>query len=409
MSPALLGKQIDGIWHTGIVAYGREYYFGGGICADAPGATPYGTPLAIEEMGTTQKSLIEFRAFLSSISPSFTFATYHLLDNNCNNFSDQCCRFLVGKSIPQYILDLPAEAMNSPLGPMLRPVIEQMQSAIQQQSVGHEVQLNGSSAAGASTRPPLPTTSRAVPTSPSRQYWASPVALAHGDRSVITSKLKEFVPTYNAYEQTLVELSLAVSPHKSFPALDLVRIDVAEKETVAEEFVGHFQQLANRFILNVDIPFPACMMTLRGAVNVFKHASPTTKLCQEGSIETLVECVVEALNRENAPVRKTAAILALNLAGAHRRNSKVAKLGENNSTLLIYSIVQRLASEEPPQPNEARPLLSALIVLVDGDPDALVLVKTFGLDLEAYQNSKTCPDQATRTTASELAKLLAAG
>ena len=24
------GKQIDGVWHTGVVVYGREYFFGGG-------------------------------------------------------------------------------------------------------------------------------------------------------------------------------------------------------------------------------------------------------------------------------------------------------------------------------------------------------------------------------------------
>lgn len=26
LSPAFLGRQIDGIWHTGIEVYGREYY-----------------------------------------------------------------------------------------------------------------------------------------------------------------------------------------------------------------------------------------------------------------------------------------------------------------------------------------------------------------------------------------------
>jgi hypothetical protein len=26
----LLGKEFEGIWHTGIVVYGREYFFGGG-------------------------------------------------------------------------------------------------------------------------------------------------------------------------------------------------------------------------------------------------------------------------------------------------------------------------------------------------------------------------------------------
>lgn len=30
------GRQIDGIWHTGVVAYGREYFFGGGGIQSCP-------------------------------------------------------------------------------------------------------------------------------------------------------------------------------------------------------------------------------------------------------------------------------------------------------------------------------------------------------------------------------------
>ena len=30
-SRQLIGKYIEGIWHTGIVVYGKEFYFGGGI------------------------------------------------------------------------------------------------------------------------------------------------------------------------------------------------------------------------------------------------------------------------------------------------------------------------------------------------------------------------------------------
>ena len=30
------GKQIDGIWHTGIVVYGREYFFGGDGIMNCP-------------------------------------------------------------------------------------------------------------------------------------------------------------------------------------------------------------------------------------------------------------------------------------------------------------------------------------------------------------------------------------
>jgi hypothetical protein len=49
----LLGRQIDGIWHSAIVVFGREYFYGGGIQCSSPGCTAAGTPVQIIDLGET--------------------------------------------------------------------------------------------------------------------------------------------------------------------------------------------------------------------------------------------------------------------------------------------------------------------------------------------------------------------
>jgi hypothetical protein len=41
-SRQLVGRHFEGIWHTGLVVYGKEFYFGGGISYDMPACTPFG-------------------------------------------------------------------------------------------------------------------------------------------------------------------------------------------------------------------------------------------------------------------------------------------------------------------------------------------------------------------------------
>ena len=34
LSRGFIGKQIDGVWHTAVCVYGKEYFYGGGICIE---------------------------------------------------------------------------------------------------------------------------------------------------------------------------------------------------------------------------------------------------------------------------------------------------------------------------------------------------------------------------------------
>jgi len=105
--------------HTGVVVYGREYYFGGGIQQGQPGRTPYGTPIRVEDLGVTHVPREVFEDFLREIGPRYTPATYNLFNHNCNNFSDEAAQFLAGAKLPSYILELPKEVMNSPIGALI--------------------------------------------------------------------------------------------------------------------------------------------------------------------------------------------------------------------------------------------------------------------------------------------------
>ncbi|CAN4093645.1 unnamed protein product [Withania somnifera] len=135
LSTTFLGKAIEGIWHTGVVVYGHEYYFGGGLQHAPAGTTPYGTPVQVVDLGVTHVPKDVFEMYLLEISPRYTAETYSLLTHNCNNFSNEVAQFLVGATIPDYILNLPNEVTNSPMGALIMPMIQQLESTLRANAV----------------------------------------------------------------------------------------------------------------------------------------------------------------------------------------------------------------------------------------------------------------------------------
>ncbi|XP_014272378.1 uncharacterized protein [Halyomorpha halys] len=127
LSPVLIGKQVEGIWHTGVVTFGKEYYFGsGGINVIVPGTLLH-EPLKKILLGKTFIPEQVFDEYLNGLAESeFRGDQYDLLKHNCNNFSDTLSRFLVGNGIPDYILKLPEEILSTPFGQRFQGLIEQI-------------------------------------------------------------------------------------------------------------------------------------------------------------------------------------------------------------------------------------------------------------------------------------------
>lgn len=120
---ALAGVDAKGIWHTAVVAYGREYYFRGGVQRAVPGRTHFGAPVEKLALGTTVRSREEFEAFLAKNAEKYTERTYDLFENNCNHFTDACAMFLVGQGVPPHIMELSLLVQNTPLGAMVKALM----------------------------------------------------------------------------------------------------------------------------------------------------------------------------------------------------------------------------------------------------------------------------------------------
>ncbi|KAF1374174.1 hypothetical protein PFLUV_G00246810 [Perca fluviatilis] len=119
LSPLLLGRQLDGIWHTAIVVHGKEFFFVGEGINNCP---PGGTPLVLSVISRKNASILSFPA----THPAFSTLvdTYNLFEHNCNTFTNEVAQFLTGKTIPSYITDLPSEVLSTPFGQALRPLLD---------------------------------------------------------------------------------------------------------------------------------------------------------------------------------------------------------------------------------------------------------------------------------------------
>lgn len=125
-APMLLGINLDAIYHTSVVVYGKEYYIDQGIkVCSSPGATKYGVPREVINLGETYVTEDIFQEYLDELNQEFKYsaAAYDLFDNNCNHFTDKLVEFLSGKNLEDRILKLPQLVLLSPNGQLLRQML----------------------------------------------------------------------------------------------------------------------------------------------------------------------------------------------------------------------------------------------------------------------------------------------
>jgi len=124
LSPWLLHQTVEGVWHTGLVVYGKEYYFGGDIYFDKPGATGFGVPQIVLTLGTTLRQRDELHTFVvDELKPLFSREAYDAARNNCNHFTNRVSMYLVGKHIPEEVLLQPELMLQTSVGRAIRPIL----------------------------------------------------------------------------------------------------------------------------------------------------------------------------------------------------------------------------------------------------------------------------------------------
>ncbi|GFR40054.1 hypothetical protein Agub_g592 [Astrephomene gubernaculifera] len=127
LSPMLLGTQIEAVYHTSVVVGGVEYFFGGGVQRCIAGQTPFGPPMRTVELGETQIPKDVREEMLADLSVRFTPQAYNLITNNCNHFSNAWAELLTGNPIPEQYPQQAQQILQSPMGQMLLPMMEQME------------------------------------------------------------------------------------------------------------------------------------------------------------------------------------------------------------------------------------------------------------------------------------------
>jgi len=102
-------SKWEGVWHSGLVVYGREYFFNGDLVFKLPGETVWGDPTKELMLGFTLRRMEELHKWVcEELKPVFHVDSYDTFENNCNHFTDRMSDWLCGDAR----IEIPEEVVN---------------------------------------------------------------------------------------------------------------------------------------------------------------------------------------------------------------------------------------------------------------------------------------------------------
>jgi len=410
MSQAFLGKQIDGIWHTGVVSYGKEFFFGGGIQVGMPGRTPYGHPVDRIDLGETRIPEDVFIEFLNDISPRFSMDTYDLLRNNCNHFSQEAAKFLTGKSIPDYITGLPDDVMQTPLGGMIRQMLDRVQDYARQ---------NAGTSMPVFTEPTVTAHPHASLELPFISSYDKPFLLhdkgdngqmnmsklrslhearhrdagteATSEESRAMDALEEYLklpvdcgePLPRECYRFLAKILAEWPVHSWGPVLEIFRL-LMLYSTVNSHYANSSTSPTSIIIkrclaAHKDVPKIVQLRGIFVATNVFSYSHGAKMFMQTAMLGEAIDCGLELVGREDMALRMSAAALLYNIA------LHLPKVESIEMVQLLSGMAHTL-SNELDEETEFR-LLLAISKLIYCNSAAQELVKSLDLRLESKEGA----------------------
>ncbi|KAJ5670499.1 uncharacterized protein N7477_005862 [Penicillium maclennaniae] len=262
-SRALTGTQIDAIYHTSIVVNGVEYYYGQGIQNAAPGSTHHGQPIERLKLGTTELPAEVIEEWLASLTEIYTPESYDLFLHNCNNFTQDLAMFLVGKSIPEHIRNLPRQFLDTPFGQMMRPQIEMALKGVTQGA-------GPGTAPGPSFQPP--SSRPAPPPVPQMSTAAHAVPSTVRNVSNLSQLQSELAATSDSCA-VIFFTSATCPPCKAvYPIYDELAEEVGAKGRLIKVDIGFARDVGMRYSVSAT---PTFMTFLKGKkVDQWSGANP---------------------------------------------------------------------------------------------------------------------------------------